>query len=183
MFKNLILTMTMLILAAGVLIYAVLSNKVPPPKSAVAEVNHIIPMPKPSPTPSATPMPKTHDYVYNAVEYRIAATGTRNFDPLYDETLAGQSYYLLSQAGYTDLSFQEVLAFFKKYRLRQGDTVKVRARVVRKILTTHIKLESPFPLSCSNESEGWNGKVAIGQTVTLKGTVYEEGAIFDCSVM
>lgn len=175
--------MAALILAAGVIIYTVLSNKVPPPKSVMAEVNqHIIPMAKPSPTPAATPLPKTHDYVYNAVEYGIAATGVRSFNPANDEGLAHGSYYLLSQAGYTNLSFQEVLAFFKKYRLRQGDTVIVRARIVRKVLTTHVKLESPFNLSCSNTNTGWHEKVAVGEIVTLKGTVNEENSIYNCVV-
>ncbi len=192
MFKNLI-WLGALIVVAGVFIYAMSSNKIPPPKSAAAAIKPIATL-----TPTSTPETKTnsiipivtpiliqpraknHDYIFNTTEYFIAVRASA--PQMFSEIKS-----TLKENGY-DLSNEEILEFQKKHGLELGDTLTIQGKVTGvKMLTTNgsgVKLESIGFFVCESKDKPeplWVSSAVKKQSfMTFRGTVAHATSMTDC---
>ncbi|MBI2042493.1 MAG: hypothetical protein HYT21_02005 [Candidatus Nealsonbacteria bacterium] len=200
MLKNLIWPVGALLLVAGIFVYALSSNKVPPPNPAVADevlptatatatatpetkTNSIIPMVTVTPVPA-----KTREYVYNAVEYLIASR-SRSFIWL---------KIMLKERGY-NIQDEEIQKFREQHGVDPGDSIVIRGKIVgRSDMANYagVRIESPeHLLSCMGSRSStvvgvlpqWASdalqSVKAGKEVvlTLRGTATSESyKITDC---
>ena len=135
MFKKILIGVIVLILTVGAVGVGVIVWGQEKPEPTPIPNEHIIPMPEPKPEPE----PEVREYVYNPVEYYIAASQL--------STIEIQSR--LRKKGY-NLSEKEIDEFREQYGIRKGDTVLVRGKAFGHVAALDeegVKLESPFYLA------------------------------------
>ena len=167
MFKKIWIGLVLLVLAAGVV------------ACGKADSQHIIPDIPPTP-----PAPKTHNYIYNPVEYQIAMWGA----PI--EWLEER----LREKGY-NLSRKEIDDFRKQHGIKTGEIVLVRGKVIGEPISVGygVRFESlsegGIDASAKGERPQWVSdalkKVRAGEEVivTVRGVAKNGILIRDCELI